>query len=358
MKKLCVIFGGQSSEHDISIITAMQLAKNVESFFELEKIYIGLDNRFYLATKIDDLKFFANKNEIKLKEVYFSNNSIFQCGLIKKKICDIDCAVNCCHGGIGENGDLAGFFATLGIKCTSANCLSSHIAMDKNLTKELVKDVVPTIKGVKVTKSNLKQAKHKIGKKLGEDLIVKPNSLGSSIGVKVCDKRNYIEQVNAIFEMQDDALVEERVVSIKEYNQACYMTKEGLVLSAIEQPLTKSDFLTFEDKYQGSSKSKGRDRIIPAEISPELENQIIDYTSAIYTKLNMNGVVRIDYIFDADKNKLYFNEINTIPGSMAFYLFEPVGIDYVTLISQLIENVLDIKKFTYFDTQILKDKSI
>ena len=93
MKKLCVIFGGQSSEHDISIITAMQLAKNVESFFELEKIYIGLDNRFYLASKIDDVKFFANKNEIKLKEVYFSNNSIFQCGLIKKKICDIDCVV-------------------------------------------------------------------------------------------------------------------------------------------------------------------------------------------------------------------------------------------------------------------------
>ena len=135
------------------------------------------------------------------------------------------------------------------------------------------------------------------------------------------------------------------------------MTKEGLVLSAIEQPLTKSDFLTFEDKYQGSNKSKGRDRIIPAEISPELENQIIDYTSAIYTKLNMNGVVRIDYIFDKSTNTLYFNEINTIPGSMAFYLYEPLGIDYMTLIEQLVENSENIKKFTYLDTQILKDKT-
>lgn len=358
MKKLCVIFGGQSSEHDISIITGMQLGKNIESFYDLEKIYIGLDNKFYLATKVEDVGFFQNKNSIKLKEVYFFNNAIFQCGLIKKKICDIDCVVNCCHGGIGENGDLAGFFATLGIKCTSANSLASHIAMDKSLTKELVKDIVPTIKGVKVTQNNLKKAKHKIGKRLSCDLIVKPNSLGSSIGVKVCTKQNYMEQINAIFEMQDDALVEERVVNIKEYNQACFKTSEGLVLSAIEQPLTKSNFLSFEDKYQGGGKEKGRDRIIPAEISPELENQIIEYTSAIYEKLNMNGVVRIDYIFDADKNKLYFNEINTVPGSMAFYLFEPVGIDYVTLISQIVENALEIKKFTYFDTQILKDKKI
>ena len=230
--------------------------------------------------------------------------------------------------------------------------------MDKSLTKELVKDIVPTIKGIKVTKQNLNQAKHKIFKKLSTDVIVKPNSLGSSIGVKVCTKQNYIEQVKAIFEMYDDALVEERVVNIKEYNQACYRTKEGLLLSAIEQPLTKSNFLTFEDKYKGSGKQKGKDRIIPAEISAELENQIIEYTSKIYEKLNMNGVVRIDYIYDADASKLYFNEINTIPGSMAYYLYEPVGIDYITLVSQLVENALDLQKFTYFDTQILKDKNI
>ena len=358
MKKLCVIFGGQSSEHDISIITAMQLCNNIKSFYDLEKIYIGLDNKFYLATKVENVSFFENKNSIKLKEVYFSNNSIFTNGVIKKKICDIDCVVNCCHGGVGENGDLAGFFATLGIRCTSAGSLSSHIAMDKSLSKELVRGLVPTVKGYKVSKANLKQAKHKIGKNLTNDLIVKPNSLGSSIGVKVCTKQNYLDQVKAIFEMQDDALVEERVVNIKEYNQACFRTKEGLVLSAIEQPLTKSNFLTFEDKYQGGGKEKGRDRVIPAEISAELENQIIDYTSAIYEKLNMNGVVRIDYIYDCDKNKLYFNEINTIPGSMAFYLYEPVGIDYVSLVSEIVENAPDIKKFTYFDTQILRDKKL
>lgn len=358
MKKLCVIFGGQSSEHDISIITAMQLCKNLKDCYAIEKVYIGLNNKFYNATKISDVSYFNNKNSINLKEVYFFNNSLFQKGVINKKICEVECVVNCCHGGVGENGDLFGYFSTLGICCTSANSLSAHIAMDKSLAKELVNSIVPTVKGYKITKSNLSKAKHKILKNLNNELIVKPNSLGSSIGVKVCTKQNFSEQVNAIFEMNDDALIENRIVNIKEYNQACFRTKDGLVLSAIEQPLTKSEFLTFEDKYAMPSKTKGKDRILPAEISPELENLIINYTSEIYNKLNMNGIVRIDYIFDEKSNKLYFNEINTIPGSMAFYLFEPVGIDYISLISQLVENVSSVKSFTYFDSQILKDKQI
>ena len=153
-------------------------------------------------------------------------------------------------------------------------------------------------------------------------------------------------------------LVENRIVKLKEYNQACFKTKEGLILSAIEQPISKADFLSFEDKYKGNLKQKGSDRIIPADINEELKNQIDNYTLKIYEKLNMNGVVRIDYIFDAELNKLYFNEINTIPGSMAFYLFEPVGIDYITLVESIVENAEDIKKFTYFDTHILKDKTL
>ncbi len=356
MKKLCVIFGGASTEHDISIITGMQLAKNYSK--DIEKIYIGLDNKFYLATNVEDLNYFSNKDNIKLKEIVFYNGAIYIKGLFFKKYCDVECVINCCHGGIGENGDLFAYLQVNKIKCTSANSLASHIAMDKDVTKHLVKDFVPTIKGVKVTKQNFDETVKIIKKKFDKNLIVKPNSLGSSIGVKACDKTNFIDQIQAIFELNDDALVDERVVDLIEYNQACFRTENGLMLSAIEQPLTKSDFLTFEDKYKANSKTKGRDRIIPAKISPELEEQIITYTSKIYTKLNMNGVVRIDYIFDKSNNKLYFNEINTIPGSMAYYLYEPIGIDYITLIEEIIKNTPEIKKFTYLDTQILKDKNI
>lgn len=357
MKKLCVIFGGESPEHDISIITGMQLNKNFYTE-ELEKIYLSLDNKFYLATKVDDLKFFEDKEKIKLNEVIFYNGAVYKVGFALKKLFDVECVINCCHGGAGENGNLAGLFEINKIKYTSANSLASHIAMDKNLTKQLVRDIVPTIKGVKVTKLNFEEATKQIDETYSFDLIVKPNSLGSSIGVKACNIENYKEQIEAIFEMGDDALVEERVVDLEEYNQACFRSIYGLMLSAIEHPISRHDFLTFEDKYKNKSKTKGSDREIPAKISPELEDQIINYTSQIYEQLNMNGVVRIDYIFDKATNTLYFNEINTIPGSMAFYLYEPLGIDYITLVENLIHNAEDIKKFAYFNMQILKDKKI
>ena len=357
MKKLCVIFGGESPEHDISIITAMQLAKKFYTE-QLEKIYLGLDNKFYLATKVEDLNFFNNKEKIKLQEIVFKSGAVYKVGLTFKKLFDVECVVNCCHGGAGENGDLAGFFQVNKIKCTSANSLASHIAMDKTLTKELVKDIVSTVKGVKVTKSNFDEATKQITDTFAFNLIIKPNSLGSSIGVKACNIENFTHQIQAIFEMGDDALVEERVVDIAEYNQACFKSRDGLVLSAIEHPISKHEFLTFEDKYKTQNKTKGKDREIPASISPELEEQIINHTSKIYEKLGMNGVVRIDYILDKATNTLYFNEINTIPGSMAFYLYEPLGIDYITLVENLIENAENIKKFAYFNTQILKDKKI
>lgn len=355
MKKLCVVFGGASVEHDISIITGMQLAKEIKSKYEVEKIYLSLNNKFFLATKVDNLQFFENKKNIKLKEVCFYDGAIYTNSQLRKKLFEVDCVINCCHGGVGECGDLAGYFATVGVKTTSADALASHIAMDKFLTKELVKDIVPTIDGVKITKSNYADATELV-KNLKDDLIVKPNSLGSSIGVMAKTKKNFLKQIDAIFELNDCALVENRIKNIVEYNQACFKDNDNLVLSAIEQPISKQDFLTFDEKYNNLSKQKGGDRIIPAKISLELTNKISSYTKLIYERTNMNGVVRIDYIFDVDESKLYFNEINTIPGSMAYYLYEPIGVDYITLVEKLIKNAHGNKKYSYFDSGVLIKK--
>lgn len=354
MKKLCVIFGGASCEHDISVITGMQLAKNIKEKLQIEKIYLGLDNKFYLATKVGDLKSFANKKNLNLPQIIFSNGAVYKKGLFLKKLFDVECVINCCHGGVGENGDLAGFFAVQGIKLTSADALSAHLAMDKTLAKTLVADVVPTIKGARIDEQNYSEVAQIVKQEFSNNLIVKPNSLGSSIGVKVCNKDNFEEQIQAIFLMQDDALVEEQITNITEYNQACIKTEDGLILSAIERPITNNSFLTFEDKYQHSQ--KGKDRSIPADISSELEQQINAYTKAIYNRLNLSGVVRVDYIYDADTNQLYFNEVNTVPGSMAFYLFEPIGIDYITLVRMLVNSAKEIKSYKYFNTNILDNK--
>ena len=186
MKKVCIFFGGASTEHDISVITAMQLEKNIKDRYEIEKIYIGLDNNFYLATKIDDIKYFSDKSKIKLKRLIIEDNSIYLKGFCLKKYCEIFVAINCCHGGVGENGDLAGFFAVNKIRHIGCDALSAHICMDKTLTKELVKDIVPTISGIVVNKESFSQSKNLIENNLNDELIVKPNSLGSSIGVKAC----------------------------------------------------------------------------------------------------------------------------------------------------------------------------
>lgn len=358
MKKICVIFGGTSCEHDISIITGMQLAKSVKPKFELEKIYLGLDNKFYLATNIEDLTYFKDKSKIKLKEIYILSGSAFQKGILSKKLFDIECVINCCHGGVGENGDLAGYFACQKVKFTSADCLNAHIAMDKSLTKKLLDGVVPTIKGEKITKTNFEEKIKLINETFPNDLIVKPNSLGSSIGVKTCNKTDFVSQVNAIFELKDDALVEERVTDLVEYNQACVRDGEKLVLSAIEMPKTDSQFLTFDDKYKSGKKNKRGGREIPAKISKSLESEICGFTKQVYEILNMNGVARIDYIYDKTNKKLYFNEINTNPGSMSFYLFEPVGIDYIDLVEILLRNAKEIKDYAYFDTLVLKENLI
>lgn len=355
MKKILVIFGGASPEHDVSIITGMQCAKYLQSKYDIEKIYLGLDNHFYYATQIEDLTAFANKSALNLKPVLFYN------GLLKKgigwhKICDIECVVNCCHGGIGENGRLAGFFESQNIPFTSPNSLAASITMDKDLTKQLVDDIVPTAKGVKVEKSNYAEAAEQIETDFGEHLIVKPNALGSSIGVKACTKADFKQQIDAIFELNDAALVEEKVEPMIELNQACFRQKDVLVLSSIEQPFSHKDFLTFDEKYMHNGKSKAKDREIPAKIDKKLEKLISATTKQIYERLNLNGVVRIDYMFNTATETLYFNEVNTVPGSLAFYLFEPVGIDYISLIEALIANATQPKKYSYFDTKILTKK--
>lgn len=354
MKKICVIFGGSSSEHDISIITALQLVRNIKSKFDIELIYFGLDNHFYL-TKNLNLSFYQNKTKIKLPEIMFYDQAVYKKHFFKK-LFDVEVVINCCHGGAGENGDLASLFEINNIPYTSSHPAASHIAMEKDIAKMLVSDYADVIKGIKVTKTNFNEAKNEILKNFSDDLIVKPNSLGSSIGVKACNKENFCDQIEAIFEMNDSALVENRIKNMIEFNQACIKNKNDFILSAIEQPISNHDFLTFDDKYV-HGKTKNSDRILPANLPKELEEKINSTTKYIYEKLDFNGVVRIDYIYDLDSKTLYFNEANTIPGSMSFYLFEPIGI-YISLVEILIENATLPKKYTYFNTNILNQQNI
>lgn len=354
MEKVFIIFGGASAEHDISIITAMQLSKNLQNVYDVEKIYLDINNNFYLASNIDDVSFFKEKSNLKLKPIIISNGVVYKKGVFLKKYLKIDKVINCCHGGVGENGVLSSFFEINKIEYTNCSPQASCITMDKSLTKALLKDSVNIIKGIKITKLNYKQAIKTVQTDFSNDLIVKPNALGSSIGVAIATKKSFKKQVDAIFLLNDDALVEERIVNMIELNQACYKSADGLKLSLIEQPISNQQFLTFREKYQ--NKTKGTDRVIPAKISKELEDEIFATTKKIYTELDLNGVVRIDYIYDLDKNILYLNEVNTIPGSMSYYLYEPLGVDYISLVEDLLKNTKPTQQYTYFASDVLDKK--
>lgn len=352
MEKIVVIFGGASVEHDVSIITGLQAINILRESYEVFAVYMSLENEFYLTKNLNP-KDYYDKEVItsKAKRVTFFDGKMFY---VKKNKCvfltDFYAVLNCCHGGVGENGVLASYFEMCNVKISSAEGLGSAICMDKFLTKEIAKSLnIPTVEGVRVTKDNFDESLLTIKKSLNSDLIIKPNSLGSSIGVVRTTQEGLKEQVLKCLHLDSNVLVENCVTNMQELNCAVFKRKGDLCLSQIEKVGGKTNFLTFDDKYI----SKESKREIPAKISEKLKNQIYDYTKKVYTALNLRGVVRLDFIYDLDSKKLYLNEVNTVPGSLAFYLYEGMGINYTMLCEAMLEEARIAKKQTYFESDIL-----
>ena len=266
-----------------------------------------------------------------------------------KFISNIDCAINCCHGGLGEDGSLKAIFDLNNIPCTSASMQSSSVCMDKEYAKLVAKSLdIPIVEYVVVDKytKNVDNVKD-----LGESVIVKPCGLGSSIGVVKSDIEHLKENIDVVLHLDDKVLIEREINPLIEYNCAVVRDGENIILSQIEQPINKSDILSFEDKYISVDKT----RIIPADISKDKQDLIYDYTKRVYQHLNLNGVVRIDYLYDQNNDTIYLNEINTIPGSLAYYLFEGLGITYIKLMEILINNATTKPLQPYFSSTILEN---
>ncbi len=367
MQNIILIYGGATVEHDISIITALQCEKALRCTYDnVTKVYIAKDNTMYLADKLTEPEHYKHIDTASLKRVLFFDGGLY----IKrlggyKKYKDVYCVVNCCHGGIGENGELVAMLKTQNIPCTSANCLPSAICMNKHFTKMLLKSIdIPTVNGVLVTRHQYHHDKEctlaHIKDTLTHDVIVKPNSLGSSIGISKCSVDDISASLDLVFTMDDCALVEDFIQNKKEVNCAVLLDGDDLVCGELEEPVNKDAILDFEKKYihhgKGSKGMKGSDRIIPANISDEMRDEIIDYSRRAYQFLGLSGVVRIDYLIDIDHDKVYLNEINTIPGSLAFFLYERKGIDYPTMLSKMIETKIHSQSdlITYFDGGVIK----
>ncbi len=361
-KKVALIFGGRSIESDISVITAMQVLKHIDTAeYSVEPVFM-YDGDFYVRGlfKLDDFKQFnptLHSKALLYRGAFYTLKRDSLSRYFKP-----DIALVCCHGGEGENGTLQAVLEYNSIPYTSTGILGSAAGMDKAISKQLFDGMLlNTLPHEVIARQELKENRDNVffhlESFLNYPMIVKPSAQGSSIGIGVANNREELDfamEVAARFDSK--IIVEQKLTDFVEVNCAAFRDGKEIVLSETEQPLTLNDFLTFEDKYMGGGKREGGGHIIPADVG-SLDSIIKANTERIYRELDLNGVVRMDYLVDRTRNKVYINEINTIPGSMAYYLFEPVGISFEKLISKLIENAQDFhfqrRTQTVYKTEVL-----
>lgn len=362
--KIGLFFGGNSTEHEVSIVSALQAVEFFDKTkYDIVPIYITKDNRFFVSEftgKIEEYKNIKSLLE-KSNQVLLVKNGK-KVDLIKypfkflgNKIYDyIDIAFPIVHGTNVEDGTLQGMLNMLGIPYVGCDVYSSAVGMDKYAMKCILKENnIPVLDCLVVNKfkylENSAEVKNEIKSKFNYPVIVKPFNLGSSVGIRIAkDDYSLEDALDYAFGFSYKLIVEPAITSIKEVNCSVLGDIESAVASECEQPIGSGEILSYQDKYEsssgkktGSSNAKGTmeslSRKLPADIDENIRETIRNMAVDTFKTLGCNGVARIDFIIDEKENKIYVNEINTIPGSLSFYLWKAVGMDYPDLLEKLIQ---------------------
>lgn len=322
-KTVAVFFGGKSFEHEISVLTgvfALNALKGDE--YDLLPVYISMDGRMYTSEEMYDVKTFTvAKNNF--TEIIFLKNTV--CALRGKKIKPIKavtCALNCCHGGWGEDGGLAAYTEFCSIPITSPDKTLSSVFMDKTVSKPLIAGMgIPSARYVTLFEGDWSRdrgaAERRIKEELGLPVIIKPARLGSSVGIGVVkEERALAAAIERAFTFDDALLIEEYLPDKRDINCAVYACGGEIYVSECEEPLSGEEILSFREKYLA-----GNERLVrfPAEIPKTQAEEMKEIAEKIYKTLRFTGMVRVDFLLCGEK--VYFNELNTVPGSLAYYLF-------------------------------------
>lgn len=334
---ILLMYGGKSCEHEISIVTAKQVLPNVEG--RVYEIYLTKEGEFKLVKNMPYPQDFADERKIaKLQNVALlpDDKTVYiKKGNKLKKLCTPDCAVLCFHGVNGEDGSVQGLLKLCGIAHTSCDVCASAVSMDKSVTKTFLKGLgVPVVDGVVATKEKIDRLVFEKASALGYPVIVKPSNLGSSIGISVAKNQSELAQALQIaFEYDDKVVIEKALKNCFDVNVSVFGYNGKIYSSLLEKPVTWHEFLSFEDKYDGAKNSMAHSkREFPFECESGKEIQTV--AKQIYQKLGCKGVVRIDFLL-CDEG-FYVNEINTIPGSFACYLWKD-KFDFKTLVKMQID---------------------
>lgn len=357
MKKIGIIYGGKSVEHEVSIITGLQAYENLDkSKYVPELIYIDKDGDWFFGEKkLKDLNIYKNWSKKCAKQFQPSLNK-----KDKKNILNtLDAAVIACHGNYGEDGKLQSFLEFLDIPYTSSGVVGSASGMDKIVMKSIFSGIdLPVLPYIWFTRhewiENSQEVIKKVRYTLDYPVFVKPANLGSSIGISmVNDEKDLVNAIDVASKYDYRIIVEKGVANSVEINCSAIMKDNIVLTSVLEEPVRWEKFLSFDDKYiNANSKTKGMGsmgRKIPADVTAEQKEHIENYTKLIYKTMDCSGVVRVDFLMDESREHVYVNEINTIPGSFSFYLWEHNELPFGKLLDVLIEEAL-------FQAKLKKDK--
>ncbi len=383
--KLGVIFGGESVEHEVSIISAVQAMESMDDTkYDIIPIYISKNRTWYTGAMLrdidvykdfDDLKRYAKEVVLVRKDDKFYLQSTK--GIFRKDVTDIDIMFPIVHGNNVEDGSLQGYLESVGIPYVGSHVLGSALGQDKVLMKQVFEAndiaVVPYTWFYDYEYSDSSNDILKKIEKLGYPVVVKPATLGSSVGITYVKTAKDIEvAINDAIKYDKKIVVEKAVDNLIEVNCSVLGNYKYQETSVLEEVLSDNELLTYADKYIGGSKGKlkggmksskgmaSTSRIIPARVNKKVENEILDISKRAFRALNLSGVCRIDFLIDSKTNKVFINEPNTIPGSLAFYLWEPAGKGYKNLLSDMINIAIkeykEKSKKTYsFDSNILSN---
>ncbi len=338
MKNILLIYGGKSTEHDVSIITAMQFMEKIAcDDFNLHLCYLSRENKFYMGEDLQLFDSYRNFDKTRFSEVIFIPGDKGVYKLIKnkkvKKLFDVDFIFNCCHGGVGEGGELSGYYAMSGIILSSASPASLAVCYDKVLTKKVAESSeIPVIPYIVIThemwKNNREIAASAVSS-FGYPVIVKPARQGSSVGV--CLAKNEDELYGAMrlaLEFDNKIVIERAIMDKREFNVSCISTIDGPIISDIEEVYING-IMSFSDKYSGGKKGfniasapfSELSRDYPAKLNKKMTAYIKNLSRKIFLAFELFGVVRFDFIMDNQSDTIYLSEINTIPGSMSDYFW-------------------------------------
>lgn len=382
-KNLVIAFGGVSPEHEVSVLTAIQAAAAWgDDNWKIIPLYISKSGLWLTGDHLLELESYENISEAEsgatpchlMAAADGSPVLVFKTGgfLGRKTALRIDMVLCAFHGSDGENGAFQGLCETANIPYTGSGVTASAMGMDKRIAKQFCRLAgIPIVPDVLFSEQQWVREQGKLitqAEKMGYPLFVKPVSLGSSIGVyRAINREELIMGVESAFRYSTDLLVEKGIEPLTEINCSVLGDGEDLQTSVCEQPIAGGEALTFEDKYlQGDGEAKGMasaSRLIPAPITEEQTKKIQQYSRQIFQAMGCSGVARLDFLMHSESGEIWFNEINTIPGSFSFYLWDATGVSFDQLLEKMVSIALrrhreKNSRIRYHDVNLLSQKAV